>query len=256
MPDDPRPPAPFTLTAPPAAALPPPADEGALLRRARALAGRTVRDVAGELSRRVPRDLRRRKGWLGRLVEDVLGAAGGSEGAPDFPGLGVELKTLPIDAQGRPLEATWVTQAEGEGDTWETSRVRAKLARVLWVPIARPPRPPVPTGGPRPLSPSPADFRFAAPMLWSPSPEQEAVLRADWGELMELLRVGAFDALDARVGMWLQLRPKGASARDTIWALRDDGQWVRTNARGFYLRATFTRALLQRHFALPTGEGV
>jgi len=238
---------PFALTPPPAGPLGPPADEAALLRRARALAGRTVGDVAAELSRRVPRDLRRRKGWLGRLVEDVLGAAGGSEGAPDFPGLGVELKTLPIDAQGRPREATWVTHAEGEGATWETSRVRAKLARVLWIPIARPPRPR--EGGSRP--PDPATFRFASPMLWSPSPEEEAVLRADWGELMELLRMGAFDALDARVGMWLQLRPKGLSARDTIWALRDDGEWVQTNARGFYLRAAFTRALLQRHFALP-----
>jgi DNA mismatch repair protein MutH len=51
----------------------------------------------------------------------------------DFAALGVELKTIPIDSQGKPLETTFVCVAPLTGNTgvtWETSHVRHKLKRV------------------------------------------------------------------------------------------------------------------------------
>lgn len=56
----------------------------------------------------------------------------------DFAALGVELKTIPVDSQGRPLETTFVCVAPltgNSGVTWESSHVRHKLKRVLWVPV-------------------------------------------------------------------------------------------------------------------------
>jgi DNA mismatch repair protein MutH len=115
-----------------------PRDETELLQRARSIAGQTVGEIATRFGVAVPADLRRAKGWVGELVEIGLGAAAGSTPEPDFPHLGIEVKTIPVDASGRPRESTHVcaiTLGEATGAQWPTSRVRAKLARVLWVPV-------------------------------------------------------------------------------------------------------------------------
>ena len=73
-----------------------------------------------------------------RLIEWQLGASAGSRPEQDFPDLGIELKTIPIDPQGKPLETTFVCVAPLigiSGQRWEESNVRNKLSRVLWIPV-------------------------------------------------------------------------------------------------------------------------
>src|SRR5262249_53362942 len=82
------------------------------------------------------------KGRAGALIERALGATAGSRSQPDFVELGVELKTVPLDASGRPRESTYVCAlrlAAAERADWHTSSVRAKLAHVLFVPIVQAP---------------------------------------------------------------------------------------------------------------------
>ncbi|MCB9597576.1 MAG: DNA mismatch repair protein MutH [Sandaracinaceae bacterium] len=205
-----------------------PADAAELLARARALGGRTVGEVARELGVALPPDPRRAKGFVGKLAEHALGAGHAGDG-PDFAGLGVELKTLPI-ADGRVAESTFVCSAPlsyAEDLEWEASRVRRKLSRVLFLAVARD-RPP----------------RFGAAFLWTPSPAQEAVLRADWEELTGLIGAGDVEAIDARRGRWLQLRPKGANAAARAKAHDGDGAPFWAPRRAFYLRRAFTAELL------------
>ncbi|MGM0577280.1 MAG: DNA mismatch repair endonuclease MutH [Myxococcota bacterium] len=219
-----------------------PDSEDALMERARALAGCSLGRLAARHGVEVPPDARRAKGWVGNLLEAALGATAGSHAMPDFPDLGVELKTLPVDHAGRPRESTWVCTASLEGDLaadWRGSKVREKLARVLWIPVLAEAHVPI---GARAIG---------APLLWSPSPEEERVLRADWEELTELLRLGRVGDIDARRGRWLQLRPKAANARESKWVLSEEAEWVRVNPKGFYLRSRFTARLLEAHFALP-----
>lgn len=214
-----------------------PRSEGELLRRAEALAGATVGEVAAGLGASVPRDLRRHKGWAGALVERALGATAGSRPEPDFAHLGIELKTIPLAAHGRPCEATHVCTvnlAEMSGLRWASSHVRRKLARVLWVPLESAPGLAL------------AARRIGAPCLWSPSPAEEQVLREDWEELVELMATGRLHELDARLGRYLQVRPKGANGRALTNAHDVDGVRAATLPRGFYLRATFTGAILAR----------
>ncbi len=208
-----------------------PLSEEELAWRARALAGRTLGELARVLDVPVPPDPRRAKGWGGNLVELALGAASGNLPIPDFAALGIELKTIPC-ADGRPRESTFVCglPADGGEPSWEQSRVRHKLARVLWVPID--------------AEGALADRRIGAPALWSPSAEEEAVLRADWDELTGLVRLGEIAHLDARRGQALQLRPKAPDHRATTWSLDEEGEWKRTMPLGFYLRARFTAGLL------------
>lgn len=220
----------------------PPRSEQELLERAQRLAGRDLAAVAEPFGIRPPPDLRRNKGWIGELLETALGATAKSRAEPDFPGLGVEMKTLPVDRRGRPRESTYVCTAPLDGSMaarWEDSWVCHKLSRVLWVPI-------VGKG-----SVPPGERIVGTPLLWSPSADEAAALRADWEQLTELIALGELWLIDARKGQYLQLRPKGASASDRSWTMAGDGEWVQANPRGFYLRAKFTREMLARHYRLP-----
>ncbi|MXP49672.1 DNA mismatch repair endonuclease MutH [Pantoea sp. Eser] len=219
----------------------PPEDEAALLARAQDLAGLTLETLAERAGLTMPADLKRDKGWVGMLLELHLGASAGSKAEQDFAHLGIELKTIPIDASGKPLETTFVCVVPltgNSGVTWQTSHVRHKLARVLWIPVE----------GQRdiPLR----QRRVGAPLLWSPSAEEDEMLRQDWEELMDMIVLGRIEQITARHGAWLQIRPKAANNKALTEGIGDRGQPILTLPRGFYLKKSFTGPLLARHFLL------
>lgn len=219
----------------------PPASETQLLCQAQSLAGYTLGELATRVGLPVPRDLKRDKGWTGVLLEQWLGASAGSKPEQDFAHLGVELKTIPIDSMGRPLETTFVCVAPLTGNTgviWETSHVRHKLHRVLWIPIEG--SRDIPVG----------ERRVGSPLLWSPNEEEETQLRLDWEELMDLIVLGQVERITARHGEVLQLRPKAANSKALTEAIGARGEPILTLPRGFYLKKNFTGALLARHFLI------
>jgi len=221
----------------------PPATEAALLQQAQRLAGYSLGELAALAGLPIPPDLKRDKGWTGVLLELWLGASAGSKPEQDFAALGVELKTIPIDSLGRPLETTFVCVAPLTGNTgitWESSHVRHKLKRVLWIPVE----------GDRaiPL----AARRVGAPLIWSPNEEEDRQLRLDWEELMDMIVLGQVERITARHGEVLQLRPKAANSKALTEAIGARGEPILTLPRGFYLKKNFTGALLARHFLLNT----
>ena len=207
-----------------------------LLSQAQSIAGLTFGELADELNIPVPPDLKRDKGWVGMLLERALGATAGSKAEQDFYHLGVELKTLPIDAEGYPLETTFVSLAplvQNSGVKWENSHVRHKLSCVLWMPIE----------GSRhiPLR----ERHIGAPILWKPTAEQERQLKQDWEELMDLIVLGKLDQITARIGEVMQLRPKGANSRAVTKGIGKNGEIIETLPLGFYLRKEFTAQILK-----------
>lgn len=219
----------------------PPEDEASLLARAQDLAGLTLETLADRAGLPMPADLKRDKGWVGMLLEWHLGASAGSKAEQDFAHLGIELKTIPIDAQGKPLETTFVCVAPltgNSGVTWLTSHVRHKLARVLWIPVEG--------GREIPLR----ERRVGAPLLWSPDAQEDEMLRQDWEELMDMIVLGRVEQITARHGAWLQIRPKAANSKALTEGIGDHGQPIMTLPRGFYLKKSFTGPLLARHFLL------
>ncbi|TPH23589.1 DNA mismatch repair endonuclease MutH [Haemophilus haemolyticus] len=206
-----------------------------LLFQAQSIAGLTFGELADELHIPVPPDLKRDKGWVGMLLERALGATAGSKAEQDFSHLGVELKTLPINAEGYPLETTFVSLAplvQNSGVKWENSHVRHKLSCVLWMPIE----------GSRhiPLR----ERHIGAPILWKPTTEQERQLKQDWEELMDLIVLGKLDQITARIGEVMQLRPKGANSRSITKGIGRNGEVIETLPLGFYLRKAFTAGIL------------
>lgn len=217
----------------------PPASEAEILARTRDLAGLPLGQIAARFGRPVPRDLRRAKGWVGELLELALGATSGSQAAPDFPQLGVEMKTLPLRADGRPKESTYVcTVPLTEFEIcWKSSWVRRKLSRVLWLPVEAEAGVPIP------------ERRVGMALLWSPDSEEEAVLRADWEELMDMVCLGQLESITAHHGVYLQIRPKAANGRALCEGIGENGERILTLPRGFYLRPAFTTNLLSRYYA-------
>lgn len=215
----------------------PPLDEADLVARAAALRGTSLATLARGLTGGL-----HQKGKIGEAVERALGATPGSGASHDFPHLGIELKTIPVADDGAPHESTYVCAVRvGDAGTmaWATSWVRRKLACVLWVPIV---------GGRK----APPEERVVGDaVLWRPTAAQEAVLRADFEEIVGLLGVGRVEDVSAHLGRWLQLRPKAASGRARTLAAGWDGDVVATVPRGFYLRPRFTRALLADPAAVP-----
>ena len=220
--------------------VPPPRSESELLARADAIAGCTLGDVAAELGLSVPENTRRGKGWTGTVIEHALGASAGSLPEPDFRLISVELKTIPIGPGRRPLESTYVCTVPLAGDAspnWRDSNVRRKLARVLWMPFEGDRAIPLP------------ERRIGSALLWSPSRAEDSALASDWETLMERVVLGRVDEISAREGECLQIRPKAANAAARRRAIGASGGYEEILPRGFYLRATFTAAILARHYA-------
>jgi DNA mismatch repair protein MutH len=202
----------------------PPRSISELEARVRALKGRTLADVGMGLHA---------KGKVGEHIERLLGATGGSTRTHDFPDLGIELKTIPTSGELRPRESTFVCAFalhEAERAEWETSWVKRKLAHVLWVPILMPSR------------------TIGEAVFWKPNAGALAELKADFDEIVGRIGAGQIEGVTAHVGHALQLRPKARDGRARTLAHADvDGsEPVWTVPRGFYLRASFTAAILRR----------
>lgn len=217
----------------------PPQSTVELLQRAQKLAGLTLAELADKLAMPVPANLLYAKGWIGQLLERILGASAGSKAEPDFPHLGIELKTIPINKSGQPMESTYICTTplmNITGLQWLDSVVYKKLAQVLWIPVESE------------SSISIEQRRIGSCLLWSPNVQQELLLRTDWEELMELIAEGKVTSISARHGVVLQIRPKAANAQALCWSIGENGKKVLTLPRGFYLRAKFTAEILRENY--------
>jgi DNA mismatch repair protein MutH len=226
-----------------------PSSEQELLERVQNLAGLTLAEVANKAGIDVPKDLKRNKGWVGLLLEHVLGATASSRPEPDFPHLGIELKTLPINNQGKPLETTFVSVAPLiglVGINWDNCWVRKKLSRVLWVPIIS-----------KDLTINTSETTIPLPQrqigsafIWSPSVEEEHLLAMDWQELTDMIALGNVEKIQGKHGQVLQLRPKAANSKAKTQAFDRHGKPFMTLPRGFYLKVPFTQRILNKHLRI------
>ena len=211
----------------------PPKTEQELLDRANELAGKTFASLSQSLNKKIPANLLTEKGWLGQLLELALGATAGSKPEPDFQHLGIELKTLPLNAQQQPKESTFICTASLPcANEWRQSDVWQKLKCILWIPIEADPNIPF------------SERRIGTPILWRPTTAQEKILQQDWEELTEMLTIGDYQNLTAKVGTYLQMRPKAANSNVLRKAINREGEPQLIVPRGFYLRTIFTKQIL------------
>jgi DNA mismatch repair protein MutH len=215
----------------------PPGSERELLTRAWEVAGLTLGELGERVGVEMPAESARAKGIAGQILEKVLGASAASRAEPDFVGLGIELKTIPLDALGKPRESTFVCSISlaAMADTdWEHSTVLKKLRRVLFVPIEAASATPLPAR------------RVGRAYLWAPTTAEQRCLRTDWERLANMIAAGEVEQITGHLGEVLQVRPKAASGRSRRRAPDEEGAVQWTMPRGFYLRPSFTEAVLAR----------
>jgi len=213
-----------------------PQDEQALLSRCSQLEGLSFSQLAIITQSPIPLNPVQRKGWAGQAIERFLGATAGTQSLPDFHELGIELKTIPLNAHGRPSESTFIVTISLltiHQEKWLTSYCYQKLKRILWVPIEGDVK--IPFG----------QRRVGRAFLWSASEEIEQILQDDWCYLTTLISTGHLSDIDASHGEYLQIRPKAANARSLCYAYDEQGNQSLTLPRGFYLRAAFTQYLIK-----------
>ncbi len=213
----------------------PPTSIADLMHRVDTIAGWTLGELAAKFGQVIPENLLHHKGWVGQLLEKVLGADAGNRAIPDFTALHIELKTIPINSQGKPQESTYIAVVPllGYPDlSWKTSEVRGKLRQVLWVPIEG--------RGDKPI----ARRRVGQGLLWFMSPQVEAILQTDWQELMEYVLLGKLAHITGRMGQYLHIRPKAANSRSLTYGIGPEGDIHPTLPRGFYLRTQLTEQIL------------
>lgn len=214
----------------------PPATRQELVERAETLTGKTVQQVAKETNMAVPASMKHAKGWVGNLLETLLGADAASSPEPDFTKLGIELKTIPINKHGKPKESTYicVVQLEpGALKDWNRSLVKSKLTEVLWIPVE--------AGNDIPVKLR----RIGVPVLWKPGAEEENTLRRDWQEFSDMIAMGEIDKIDAAMGKYLQVRPKAANSK-ILTRDKNNPEDNLTLPRGYYLRAAFTQGIVSK----------
>lgn len=209
-----------------------------LLTHAKQLAGLSIKELALMLSEPLPQSNIQGKGWLGQIVEKYLGATAGNAALPDFVDLGIELKTIPILPNGQPKESTYICTAPipiTDG-SWNESRVWKKMHKILWVPY---------------LYQENLSFGeriIGMPILWSPSKEIIKILQRDWEELVEKLNLGKFSELTAHLGEYLQIRPKALNSDMQIKVMDENGEWLTTTPKGFYVRTALTKRIIQENY--------
>ena len=217
--------------------LSPPDSRLELLERAKNIAGLTIQQLANRMAVPIPQSTTHAKGWFGNLLERSLGASAASAPEPDFVNLGIELKSIPIDGNGKPKESTYicVTQLDPIAlSSWESSLVKCKLTEVLWIPFEANKNIPVPLR------------RIGSPILWQPSITQEKQLKDDWQELCVMIVLGNIDKISSSMGKYLQIRPKAAHSKSLTKDKNQSAENKLTLPRGFYLRPSFTHTIISK----------
>lgn len=205
--------------------------------RLQQIAGASLSDLAREAQIPLPISPLHGKGFQGELIERFLGASARGLPIPDFPNLDIELKTVPVDENYRPLESTFICYAplnDPKARQYENSVLFHKINRVLFVFVV----------APRYFS---YEERYVAGYrYWTPSKEDEKLIRADFDELYEMVATGHVDDITARTGTVIQMRPKAADGRALTDCPGPDGVLIKVRPRGFYMRRSFMESLLRK----------
>lgn len=206
-----------------------------LEQRLNSIMGRSIAELAALAQVPLPYHNSMAKGFAGQLIEIFLGAHARNLPVPDFEKLRIELKTLPLNADLKPQESTFLCSANLGNDRFvpfNQSALYHKVKQILFVLLF------APSGAPMGIRHILGYFYFR------PDAATLNLIETDYNEFFELVTSGRTNEIDGACGNIIQMRPKAATSKDVV-PYRDATGHIRyTIPRGFYLRTEFTRNLV------------
>lgn len=212
-------------------------NENHLLKHAKSMHDHSINDLSIKYNIQL-KENKKNKGYLGNIIENFFGLKNNNKPIKDFDSLGIELKTIPINNRGIPLESTFICSVpliKNSGLIWNTSYVRYKINRILWVPIEKN------------KSTNIREYRVKYPFLWSPNYEEEKKIKTDWNEIMDMIVLGKINKINSKYGEVLFVKTKTNSKKNYTQAIGENGQPIFTIPKGFYLRKKFTYLLINKN---------
>lgn len=210
---------------------PPPQNLTELKARLMTLRGRSLGQIAKTLEVPLARSTTHAKGFAGELLEFALGAQAHNLPLPDFTNLSIELKSMPVGYDLKPLESTFLCHAplmNVRGLDFYHSPLYKKIALMLFVAVEGEKEIPI------------KDRKVLGFYLFKPQGAVLDQIKADYDELMEMVATGHAHDINGAIGQIIQMRPKAASGQELTSFITEDGQIGKTRPRGFYMRRSFT----------------
>jgi DNA mismatch repair endonuclease MutH len=182
--------------------------------RARGLVGRWLIDL--DPSAPMVPSSATTKAIVGHIYERAFGIPRNSTAGPDFPGAGIELKSVPVfvvNGEPRAKERISISMIDFPalvGQSWDAASVRKKLDRMLMI-----------FYGWEPLQPI-ARFRTLAAGIWTPDQSTLKTIRADWERIRDLVACGNRDQVSESLSTILGAATKGPGhgSRSRAWSLK------------------------------------
>jgi DNA mismatch repair protein MutH len=203
--------------------------EQAVLTRLHALRGRRIDDVARELGVSISRA----KSGLAILVRRALGVYDDRARIKEFEHFGVEIKTAPVSADGKPYESMSFPRIDHMDivhDDWDDSDLRSRLERLLIVPVIRDYK----------TQPK-EEHVLGRAFFWSPTSEDISAIQAEWERFVDVIRLGQADRLPTAASTgYIHLRPKGRDGRD----VEEAPGGLRVVKRCFWLNSDYVRRII------------
>jgi DNA mismatch repair protein MutH len=172
------------------------------------------------------------KGRVGRIVEEYFGFRHQDNNPePDFPKCGTELKTLPMlqTREGyRVKERTVISMIDFtalQAESWQSSSVRRKLGRILFVFVKWNPA-------------DPDESTVLAAEEWEPDETDLAFFEADWRYAWRMVCCGQADMISEADALYLAPCRKGAGKGKDL--RRQPNSPIRAKSRAFSLKPSFT----------------
>ena len=156
----------------------------------------------------------------------------------EFERFGIETKVVPVDSNGRLIEAMSFPAFIHEElvyETWQASDLLARIQRMLFVPVHRERKVAI------------DQMRLGRPFFWTPTEAELRGIQAEWERFRKLIESGqARDLPKQSETEFIHVRPKGRNARD-----RDQAPGgFDVIKKCFWLNQSFVERVLRENHAL------
>ena len=182
------------------------------------------------------------KGASGLIVENLLGIQNNNRDEADIPEIGCEIKILPLQKNRdgaikakEPTAIQMINYIEVAQETWETAKLRGKIALTFWVVYLA-------TKNGKSLNQN--DYIIVDYFLDHPNDMQNSIFQKDWEEIQTYIKTGRADQLSCSMGKYLEPKTKGANNQDKTDAPDGKGGIIRARRRAFYYKKNYTNTAI------------